>query len=160
MSALGSVTGLPTWHPPREVLEIAELVLSGAITALSAPIRVPDEHLQADALVLEDAEGTPVAVLRRGFAAGSSGGSGGGSDGGSSGGSDAGTSGGTVLWFEPLRAFTHGPVRSARRDRRQVQAELAESNPAAGVLVVPVQSMLAAATVEAVLAQAASSGQA
>ncbi|HST81362.1 MAG TPA: adenylyl-sulfate kinase [Kineosporiaceae bacterium] len=134
MSALGSVTGLPTWHPPREVLEIAELVLSGAIEAVPAPIAVPEEHAAAEGLVLEDAEGTPVAVLRR------------------SGAEPA------VVQFESLRVFTHGPVRSARRDRLQVRAELAQS--AAGVLVVPVQSMLGTATVEAVLARAAASGRA
>ena len=31
MSALGSVTGLPAWHPPRAVLEFAELVLTGEL---------------------------------------------------------------------------------------------------------------------------------
>ena len=139
MSALGSVTGLPTWHPPREVLEFAELVLSGAIGSAAAPITVPDEHLEAAALVLEDAEGTPVAVLRR---------------------RDDG------LDFESLRAFTHGPVRSARRAPFQVWAELAAGNrpeggPAqAGVAVVPVPSMLSTATVDDVLAYAAESGQA
>jgi sulfate adenylyltransferase len=133
MSALGSVTDLPTWHPPREVLEIAELVLSGAIPAVPAPIAVPEEHSSAERLVLADAEGTPVAVLRR--------------------------SGRPAARFEPLRAFTHGPVRSGRRDLLQVRAELAEGDPA-GVLVVPVQSMLAATTVQALLARAGQSGQA
>jgi len=68
--------------------------------------------------------------------------------------------------FEPLRAFSHGPVRSARRAPIQVRAELAASSkigPAAaenpGVLVVPVQSMLTTAAVDAVLARAAASGQ-
>jgi sulfate adenylyltransferase len=132
MSALGSVTGLPTWHPPRDVLEVAELVLSGAIATVPAPIAVPDEHLETEALVLEDAEGTPVAVMRRKVDA---------------------------VEFEPLRAFTHGPVRSARRGPLQARAELAEGQRDAGVLVVPVQSMLGSVAVEAVLAEAASSGR-
>ncbi len=139
MSALGPATGLPAWHPPRAVLEYAELMLSGAITAVPVPIPVPEEHLEAEALVLEDAEGTPVAVLRRRGDAGSS----------------------RMVEFEPLRAFTHGPVRSARRGPHQVRAELAGGNRAVEgeVLVVPVQSMLGAATVDAVLARAVRSGQ-
>ena len=144
MSALGSVTGLPSWHPPRDVLEFAELVLSGAIASGAAPIAFPEEHSDAQALVLEDAEGTPVAVLRR----------------------RSDVVGGEGVDFEPLRAFSHGPVRSARRAPIQVRAELAASSkigPAAaenpGVLVVPVQSMLTTAAVDAVLASAAASGQ-
>lgn len=155
MSALGSVTGLPAWHPPREVLEFAELVLSGVIT--SAPIAFPEEHLEAEAVVLEDAEGTPVAVVRRPDAASGNAGSGGvGLESAASGGA---ASDGVGLDFEPLRAFSHGPVRSARRLPIQIRAELAATDNA-GVLVVPVQSMLTTATVDAVLARAAASGQA
>jgi sulfate adenylyltransferase len=129
MSALGSVAGLPVWHPPHEVLEFAELVLSGAIAPTAAPIAFPEEHLAEAALVLEDAEGTPVAVLRRRD---------------------------DVLDVEPLRAFSHGPVRSARRGPIQVRAELVGGE---GVLAVPVQSMLETAMVDAVLARAAASGR-
>jgi len=137
MPALGSVTGLPTWHPPREVLEFAELVLSGAIGSAAAPITFPEEHHEAEALVLEDAEGTPVAVVRRRNGA---------------------------LDFESLRAFTHGPVRSARRAPVQVWAELAGSHrptgaPQPGVVVIPVVSMLSTATVDDVLAHAAETGR-
>jgi sulfate adenylyltransferase len=155
MSALGSVTGLPTWHPPRAVLELAELVLSGAIEPAAARIAFPDEQAEAEALVLEDAEGTPVAVLRR--------------------------SGSGAVGFEPLRAFSHGPVRSARRSPAAIRAELAaggsggdlaagapgtgagvgdEGRGSGGVLVVAVQSMLGAAAVDELLEQAAESGRA
>ena len=127
MTALGSVTGLPTWHPPRAVLELAELVLSRALA--DAPIDRPEEPADAEALVLEDAEGTPVAVLRRGE------------------GEDR---------LEPVRAFTQGPVRAARRTPAAVREELG----AGDVLAVPVTSVLSTAGVEAVRARAAAAGQA
>jgi sulfate adenylyltransferase len=135
MSAPGSVTGLPAWHPPHGVLELAELVLSGAISPASAPLVLPDEHAGAEALVLEDAEGTPVAVLRRGRPDQSP---------------DVG--------FEPLKSFSHGPVRSGRRTPAQIRNLLAGAGTG-GVLAVPVSSMVGAATVDAVVARAAAAGQ-
>jgi len=126
MTALGSVTGLPTWHPPRAVLELAELVLSGALA--DAPIERPEEQTDAETLVLEDAEGTPVAVLRR----------------------DEGED-----RLAPVRAFTQGPVRAARRTPAAVREELGEAD----VLAVPVTSVLSTAGVEAVRARAAAAGQ-
>ncbi len=86
-----------SWHPPAGVLEVLELVLTGALSALPALAQPPPELVAAGApggLVVRDAEGTPVAV----FAGGR---------------------------LRPARAFGHGPLRSCRRRPEQVRAELA-----------------------------------
>src|SRR5690349_2559579 len=93
MSELGSVEGWPVTHPAREVLEAAELVTTGVLDALPAGLPVPPP-VDAPGVVLEDAEGTPVAALH---------------------------SGGRV---EPLRPFGHGPLRGARRPPHDVRAAL------------------------------------
>ncbi len=88
---------LPAWHPPRPVLELTELVLSGALPGFPVPLRLPDrvaaEARDAGGLVLEDDEGTPVA---------------------------------TLIGERPLagQPFTHGPLRSRRRTPSQIQEQL------------------------------------
>jgi sulfate adenylyltransferase len=120
--------GLPTWHPPREVLELAELLLSGALAELPAPVRPPHELVEqardAGGLVLEDAEGTPVATLTAARS----------------------------LRSIPGRPFTHGPLRS----RRRAPAELRRVGERKGLLAVPVTGPLTTAAVTAVLDRATS----
>jgi sulfate adenylyltransferase len=131
---LESVTDLPTWHPPQAILEFAELVLSGALAARSQPIEarlleaLPVEVAAGSRVVLEDAEGTPVALLER-------------------------PATGVPLRFASLRPFSHGPARAARRTPAQVRAELLTLG-AGQVLAVPVMSPLGTQAVEAVLARA------
>jgi sulfate adenylyltransferase len=138
---LGSVIGLPSWHPPVEVLELAELVLSGALDSAPSSLPLPDLPAEVEPgrpVVLEDAQGTPVATLQLPV------------DGG-------------PPRFGALRAFTHGPARSARRTPARVRAEVQALGPkrdSSGVIAVPVSSLLRAATVRAVLARAEESGQA
>lgn len=81
------------WHPPRAVLEWAELVVTGALPELPAALELPAEAPDPGeaGVVLEDAEGTPVAQVH-----------------------------GTAVG--PLRPFTHGPLRAARRTPAQVPA--------------------------------------
>jgi sulfate adenylyltransferase len=121
------LAGVPSWHPPREVLEAVELQLTGVVARLVVPLTPPEDRAGAP-LVLEDAEGTPVAVVQ--------------ADG----------------RLQPLRAFTQGPVRSARRTPAQVRAELTPGT--GGVLAVPVTSLLTAATVQTLTTRAAAAGQA
>ncbi|MFI7588654.1 adenylyl-sulfate kinase [Spongisporangium articulatum] len=83
-----------TWHPPRAVLELAELVLTGVLPELPAPIELPDEAAGAAEVVLEDAEGTPVAVYRP-----------------------------ETGLLEARKPFSHGPVRSERRTPAEVGLE-------------------------------------
>jgi len=128
-----TLTGLAPWHPPREVLELAELVVSGAIDALPTELPVPaDVALEARSgagIALEDAEGTPVAALR-----------------------PAETPG---RWsVGPLRPFAHGPVRGARRAPAEVRAELARTEPC--WIAVPVTRALTTAEVEGVVSAARS----
>lgn len=89
------VDDLPSWHPPRETLELAELVLTGVLPESPILIRPPaglaEPARAVGGLALEDAEGTPVAVL----------------------------SGGR---FAPARPFTHGPLRSRRRSPDRLPA--------------------------------------
>jgi sulfate adenylyltransferase len=99
------------WHPPRRVLELAELILAGFCpqdaglpVGLPAPPEVAEAALRGGALVLEDAEGIPVAALHEVRPAG-----GGGLDG----------------RLEPVRPFAHGPLRAARRTPAQLRRELA-----------------------------------
>ncbi len=140
MSDLGSVADLPHWHPPAEVLERAELALVQALDAAELTgIEVPPE-VTADAgqaVVLEDAEGTPVATLHRP---------------------------GGLPSVSRLRPFSHGPLRAARRTPAQIRAVLAERVRAgagrAEVLAVPVGRALSTQQVDAVLERARTSGQA
>jgi sulfate adenylyltransferase len=152
MGELGRFEGWPVRHPAREVLEAAELVTSGAVTALpdglaadvtgpDGPDAVPEA---ADGVVLEDAEGTPVAALHR--------------DG----------------RVEALRPFGHGPLRGARRSPAEVRADLAAlhaatpgtepaegggDEPAAGAVVaVPVAAALTVHDVTAAVARARADG--
>ena len=114
----GARPQLTAWHPPRRVLEVAELVLSGltggttggstaADGALPVGLPAPPEVLQAavrdGGVVLEDAEGIPVATLREPRVV-----AGGGLDG----------------RLEAGRPFAHGPLREQRRPPQQVRAEL------------------------------------
>jgi sulfate adenylyltransferase len=92
------------------VLELAELILAGFCpqggglpVGLPAPPEVAEAALSAGAVVLEDAEGAPVAALHEVRPA-----AGGGLDG----------------RLEPLRPFAHGPVRAARRTPAQLGPEL------------------------------------
>jgi sulfate adenylyltransferase len=138
---LGSVAGLPRWHPPVEVLELAELVLSGALDPalmVLPPAVLPAEFEAGRPVVLEDAQGTPVASLQQPV------------DGG-------------PPRLSALRQFSHGPARSGRRTPAQVRAELLALGARAvsgGVIAVPVSSLLGAAAVEALLARAEQSGKA
>jgi sulfate adenylyltransferase len=93
------------------VLELAELILAGFCpqdgglpAGLSAPPEVTEAALLAGAVVLEDSEGTPVAVLNEVRPA-----AGGGLDG----------------RLEPARPFAHGPLRAARRTPAELRPELA-----------------------------------
>ena len=97
---------LPELHPPLPVLELAELVAIGALPRLPGGlVELPDG---APALVLRDAEGTPVAQV----------------------GPDGAVAG--------LQPFNHAPLRSARQTPAQVRARLgaaaAVAVPVAGPL--------------------------
>jgi sulfate adenylyltransferase len=120
----------PAWHPPRAILELAELVLTGALPALPAPLDIPDDVFPDDVapearevsdVVLEDAEGTPVATVHPGSTA-----------------------------VEPLKAFTHGPVRPARKTPEQVRSQLG-----ADAVAVPVAGSLSLAEIAALQREAA-----
>ncbi len=125
----------PNWHPPQPVLQIAELVLNGALTVAPGIVEVPAEvskRLDAgETVTLEDAEGTPVAGLAREKSGDLS-----------------------LPQFTPLKPFTHGPVRAARRTPAQVRADLGEPE----VLAVPVTTLLTSAQVEEIRAQADRTG--
>ncbi len=144
------------WHPPRAVLELAELVVDGALPVLPLPGLLgtedgaPDDVREAwhrgSAVDLEDAEGTPVARV--------------GPDG------DVGS----------LRPFAHGPLRGRRRTPVQVRDSLADLRAddradrpaaatadrvaAAGVTAVLVTGPLPEVTVERVVRAAADAGHA
>jgi sulfate adenylyltransferase len=127
---------LPVWHPPREVLEAAELVVTGALDVLPG---IPLDPPGADGVVLEDAEGTPVATLHPA----------------------AGTPAGHRV--EALRPFGHGPLRGARRTPAEVRAELAAlpapaGDPEPAVLAVPVADALTVHDVTAAVAKARAEG--
>lgn len=130
-------TTASSWHPPLELLELAELTLTGAVPVPPQIVELPAEieaRLAAGQTVpLEDAEGTPVAGLSRSAAA------------------DAPA----AVRFTPLQPFTHGPVRAARRSPAEVRAELGTDAP---VLAVPVTWLLTAAQVEQIRADAERSG--
>jgi sulfate adenylyltransferase len=96
MPELESIDGVPVWHPPLAVLELAELVVTGALDEAPALGELAGHTAP---VVLEDAEGTPVARYTPGQG------------------------------FEPLRPFTHGPARAARRTPAAVRAELAPPGP-------------------------------
>src|SRR5436190_15336358 len=112
---LERVAGLPHWHPAPEVLELVELELDGVVppgyvgsrAALGAPDEVAAALRGGGGLVLEDAEGTPVAALLP----------------------PATTSGSPPL-LVPLRPFTHGPLRRYRRSPADVRAALGVAEPA------------------------------
>jgi sulfate adenylyltransferase len=84
---------LSSWHPPRAVLELTELVVTGVLDGYPVPVVPPPPPTGVPAgvpLVLQDAEGTPVATLVDGRP-------------------------------EPARPFTHGPLRSRRRTPEQLR---------------------------------------
>jgi sulfate adenylyltransferase len=83
------------WHPPAAVLELAELVLDGALPALPEGL-LPD-GVDGE-ITVEDAEGTPVAVL------------------------------GPDRRVRSVHPFTHPPLRSRRRHPDQARAELVALN--------------------------------
>lgn len=115
------------WHPPRAVLELAELVVAGALPALppdtllaledAAPDDVRAALREGWPVDLEDAEGTPVARV----------------------GHD-----GTVA---ALRPFAHGPLRSRRRAPEQVR-EVLEGLGGTAVTAVVVTGPVGLAAVE------------
>jgi sulfate adenylyltransferase len=123
------------------VLEVAELVLVGALASVPESMIADtetDNDAEADAaaevelaaersVVLEDAEGTPVGVLSR-------------------------VDGGYRL--RPLKAFTHGPVRPARRIPTEVRAQLGARPTLAAI----VTGSISPQAVQAVLDRAAATG--
>jgi sulfate adenylyltransferase len=122
------LASLVPWHPPRQVLELAELVVTGAVDQLPVDLPVPiDLAVQARSgagLAVEDAEGTPVAALQAAARAG--------------------------RWsVQPLRPFSHGPLRSARRPPAEVRTELTAAGPGP-VLAVVVGRALSQAEVKGV----------
>jgi len=129
-------TPAPNWHPPQELLEVAELVLTGALPTAVQAVPVPadiEARLAADATItLEDAEGTPVATAAL-----------------------VGDPQERRWEFTALQPFSHGPVRAARRSPAEIRAEL---TPGAPVLGVPVTGPLSAAAVEDVRARAERTG--
>ena len=125
------LASLVPWHPPRQVLELAELVVSGSLDLLPVELPVPiDLAVQARSgagLAVEDAEGTPVAALHAGVDPG--------------------------RWsVQPLRPFAHGPLRSTRRPPAEVRAELGAGT---GVVAVVVSRALTAAEMKGVADRAA-----
>jgi sulfate adenylyltransferase len=139
---LKAVFDLPRWHPPVELLELAELVLIGALPALPVAVTVPAEVTAeaGRAVVLEDAEGTPVAVLHP-------------------------ATGDDPLRLEPLQPFGHGPARSGRLSPSAVRRQLAyrasggSGFGSGGVLAVPVTTWLSTGQVDDVLSQAVAAKQ-
>jgi sulfate adenylyltransferase len=127
---LDSIEGLPVWHPPLDVLEIAELVVTGALEAEPGLIEPPDDLAAAPAIVVEDAEGTPVARLERPAGAAPS--------------------------LSPLRPFTHGPVRAARRTPAQIRADVLDIDARGGTIAVPLTGLPGRAGVEWVIERAGS----
>jgi len=87
---------MTSWHPPRAVLELVELVLTGAVGEL--PTAVVAQAPAERPLTIEDAEGTPVAVLA--------------ADGSAT----------------PLRPFSHGPLRARRLTAAQVAGQSTEQS--------------------------------
>jgi sulfate adenylyltransferase len=84
---------LLSWHPPRAVLELTELVVTGVLDGYPVPVvppGAPDGAPAGAPVVLQDAEGTPVATLVDGRP-------------------------------EPAQPFTHGPLRSRRRAPDQLR---------------------------------------
>ncbi|GLY28658.1 adenylyl-sulfate kinase [Kineosporia sp. NBRC 101731] len=141
-----------SWHPPQSLLEIAELVLTGALPVAPGIVEVPSdlgERLDAGAAVtLEDAEGTPVATLTRRVAGGPGSGEPVGAE-------PVGAGHVSLPEFTPLKPFTHGPARAARQAPAQVRAAFPEG---AAVLAVPVTGLLTAAAVEEVRDRARQTG--
>jgi sulfate adenylyltransferase len=120
---------LAPWHPPLAELELVELVLGGALSELPRPLAVPAETVgpagEAGGVLVEDAEGTPVAALlppefRR---------------------------------VRALRPFAHGPLRRHRRPPEQVRTELAALG-GGPVLAVPVAGPVGTDAVAAIVRQA------
>jgi sulfate adenylyltransferase len=123
MSDLASVEGLPQWHPPIRVLEFAELVLNGVLAQLPDGLPRPPER---GPVVLEDAEGTPVAVWNP-----------------------------ESDHLSPVRPFSQGPLRGARATPEQVHSRLAEIGGAHDVLAVPLSGSVTTGAVKAIESQAA-----
>lgn len=119
---------LPGWHPSHATLELIELVLAGALDAL--PPAALDELPESarGGVLVEDAEGTPVAELLF-------------------------TPDGAPR-LRGLRPFAHGPLRSHRRAPAQVREALAGRR----VLAVTVAGPVASAQVDSLRAEAASTG--
>lgn len=130
----GVLAAHPAWHPPQPVLESAELVVGGALSALPRGLTPPPDVAEAavagGGLVLEDAEGTPVALVAPAAL-------------------DA--HGAVTGPVQALRPFSSGPVRRHRRTAAEVRAELEAlkaSTGASRVLAVPVDSALSTFGVE------------
>jgi sulfate adenylyltransferase len=131
------------------VLEIAELVLTGALTVAPAVVEVPEqvaERLAAgETIEIEDAEGTPVAGLAEAVAEG-------------------GSESLVLPEFTPRKAFTRGPVRAARRTPAQVREALGsgraegQTQDRGKVRAVPVTTLLTAAQVEEIRSRAQEAG--
>jgi sulfate adenylyltransferase len=129
-----AVSRLTAWHPPRDVLEIVELAVEGAVPG---PVLTVDEAAAVavardGALVIEDAEGTPVALLQSAQRL------------------DGTDVEGSLV---PARAFTHGPLRRHRRTPDQVHEMLDLRGPGS-VLAVPVDGAMTSSQVEEVAALA------
>lgn len=134
MAGLESLRGVPGWHPEAELLELAELVLAGALDAAAARFPVPVEVLgDGRSIAIEDAEGTPVALLEL---------------------LDDGEQ-----RLTPLRPFTAGPLRSARRSPAELRSQLGPTPLGMAPLAVLVLGALSIEQVDGVLARAATSGR-
>lgn len=118
------------WHPPRAVLDLAEMIVSGVLADWPSPITVPAEVAEvvaagAPTLELEDAEGTPVVELGGMRLVGG-----------------VHHSGARLLMARttrPVRPFTHGPVRAARLTPAQVHQGLGALGAGPRVLAVAVR---------------------
>jgi sulfate adenylyltransferase len=148
MPDLASIAGLPQWHPPLPVLEFAELVLTGVLPAMPPGLPEPPGSLAgspARPVVLEDAEGTPVAVWDP---------------------ADPAADDADRPALSPVRPFAHGPLRAARKTPEQVALELGAasgvqgaSGGGGGVLGVPLSGSVTIGDVSEIHAHAARSHQ-
>jgi sulfate adenylyltransferase len=136
------LTALPSWHPSTEVLEFVELELDGVLppgyVGSRVPLGAPDEVAAAleggGGLVLEDAEGTPVAAYLAEPATAVA-----------------------QLHLTPVRPFSHGPLRHDRSRPGAVRDGFAAAG-SSGVVAVPLADPVPAAFVEGVVATASDRG--
>lgn len=130
-----SLSRLTRWHAPREALELVELAVDGALSSpvLTVSAEAAEAVERDGGLVIEDAEGTPVAVMDEAHRL------------------DGLAVEGRVLGARP---FTHAPLRRHRRTPEQVRQmlDLLGHGP---VLAVPVEAALTTTQVEEVSALAA-----